>query len=223
MRSLIIAFVGAVVFSSQALAADAAKNFEGFAVQIGTGYQSLKTKTSNILINNGVSGVTASDNTLNEVPAVLGAGYTFALTDQYLLGVDVEYDVLKSKAGQTNLFFNNALLVNAGSKTKSKNRMSVLLSPGYAVNDTTAIFATVGYFKLSTSCTNDDGTACADGSAKGYSLGGKVRFLVNKNVYLFAGASYIKANDKDVRLADGTTFKNKTDGYITEFGVGYKF
>jgi len=94
MRSLIIAFVGAVVFSSQALAADAAKNFEGFAVQIGTGYQSLKTKTSNILINNGVSGVTASDNTLNEVPAVLGAGYTFALTDQYLLGVDVEYDVL---------------------------------------------------------------------------------------------------------------------------------
>ena len=222
MRSLIIAFVGAVVFSSQALAADAAKNFEGFTVQFGTGYQSPKSKTSNILIN-GVSGVTSSGTTLNEVPAVLGAGYTFALTDQYLLGVDVEYDVLKSKDGQTNLFRNNALLVNQGSKTKSKNRMSVLLSPGYAVNDTTAIFATVGYFKLSTSCTNDDGTACADGSAKGYSLGGKVRFLVNKNVYLFAGASYIKANDKDVVQAGGVSFKSKTDGYNTEFGVGYKF
>ena len=50
MRSLIIAFVGAVVFSSQALAADAAKNFEGFTVQFGTGYQSVKNKTSNILM-----------------------------------------------------------------------------------------------------------------------------------------------------------------------------
>ena len=222
MRSLVIAFVGAVVFSSQALAADAAKNFEGFTVQFGTGYQSLKSKTSNILIN-GVSGVTSSGTTLNEVPAVLGAGYTFALTDQYLLGVDVEYDVLKSKDGQTNLFFNNALLVNQGSKTKSKNRMSVLLSPGYAVNDTTAIFAKVGYFKLSTSCTNDDGTACADGSANGYSLGGAARFLVNKNVYLFAGASYIKANDKDAVRAGGVSFKSKTDGYSADFGVGYKF
>jgi outer membrane immunogenic protein len=222
LRSLTIAFVGAVVFSSQALGADAAKNFEGYTVQLGTGYQSIKSKTSNILIN-GVSGVTASDATLNEVPAVLGAGYTFALTNKYLFGVDLEYDLLKSKDGKSNIFVNNALIVNGGSNTKTKNRMSILLSPGYAVNDTTAIFATVGYFKSSTSCTNDDGTACADGSAKGYSLGGKVRFLVNKNVYMFAGASYIKANDKDVALSDGTTFKSKADGYSTEFGVGYKF
>ena len=221
MRSLIIAFVGAVVFSSQAVGADAAKNFEGFSVQFGTGYQSVKGKTSN-LVTVPASVVSVSDSTMNEVPAVLGVAYTFALTDKFLLGVDFEYDALKSKDGQSNVFLNNALIVNGGSKNKTQDVMTLSLKPGYVVNDTTAIYAKLGYFTTKSTCTNDDASACASTNFKGYTLGGGAKMLIDKNVYLFAEASYIKASDKAGRNGT-TTFTTGAQGYNTIIGAGYKF
>ena len=163
-----------------------AKNFEGFGIQISTGYQNNDIKPSNFSLN-GISaadqfGAGFSDSSNGEMPSNLGVGYTFALSDKFMLGALVEYNPLKINSG-TTATFGGVISTNPVHKVSSslENQVSISILPGYSFSDSTMGYARIGWINSTFKAKAGDGLGVSE-NTNGILFGLGAKHLFTKNV-----------------------------------------
>jgi len=195
MKKLIIASALSAAFVSPAVFAQA-KNFEGFGLQLSTGYQNNEVKASNLTFN-GIPASEVSEENLGfsnaskgEMPLNIGVGYTFALTDRFTLGALVEYNPLSMNTGNSRLTYDGVASNDPDDLIKGKleNQVSISIVPGYAFSDSTMGYARVGWINATAKASVDDLTFSKN--TNGILLGLGARHLFTKNIYGFAEATY---------------------------------
>jgi len=226
MKKLIIASVLSAALVPTAAFAQA-NNFDGFGLQLSTGYQSNKLKFDDLsgdgtpLSQLGFSLPTISS---GGMPLNLGASYTAALSDRFTLGALVEYNPLSMKIGSSNSVV--PATSTAFSYTgKLENQVSISLVPGYSFNDTTMGYARVGWINATAKATLSDGGSFSS-NVNGLILGLGAKHLFTKNIYGFAEATYATYGSADA-TANTQATALKVDMTPTSYsflvGIGYKF
>lgn len=226
IKKLIIASMLSAAFASPAVLAQA-KNFEGFGLQLSTGYQNNKLKFSD-LKGDGVSlgplGFSMPTISSGGMPLNIGAIYTFALSDRFTLGALVEYNPLSMKTGSSTTVVPASRTAFSYSG-KFENQISISLLPGYAFNDTTMGYARVGWINATAKATLSKGGSYSS-NANGLIFGLGAKHLITENIYGFAEASYATyggtnatTNGEDTALEVNIT----PTSYSFLVGIGYKF
>ena len=222
MKKIFIATAVATVFVAPT-AFGQANNFEGFNLQLSTGFQSNSPKISDQKLNNGTPDGTTTVSNVTGVPLYLGAGYTHAFTQSFTLGGLIEYNPLSSSKGTMT---NTDPLGNVSTATKGwvKNNTTLSILPGFVINADTQVYAKLGYTWVTSACSNDNGSSCADQTLSGYSLGLGAKKLIDKNIFVFGEGNYVTLNSKTLGYNDGSgSYKSGGNGYNFLVGAGYKF
>jgi len=233
MKKLLVASALSAAFISPAVFAQA-KNFEGFGLQISTGYQSNEVDASDWSLE-GVPvssyGGEASNSAKGGVPLNIGASYTLALTNRFTIGALVEYNPLSMKTGTSTLTLDGGTSTNRnGQKNvndKLENQISISVVPGYAFTDTTMGYARVGWINATAKGSANDGTSFS-ANTNGILLGLGAKHLLTPNIYGFAEATYAKYSGATAKATDavnGSSFESKLtpSSYSFLIGVGYRF
>jgi len=139
------------------------------------------------------------------VVPTIEVGYAYGVSKEISLGLTATYDLAETKAGSLdNLNF------------KAQNHYSINFKPGYVFNNTTQVYAILGYNGMT-------GKLSADGQSatqnfNGFGAGAGVQVLLDKNIYVQAEAQQITYSSY---TNSGLTVKpSATVGTI---GLGYKF
>jgi outer membrane immunogenic protein len=138
----------------------------------------------------------------------LQAQYSFALTNQFVLGVGASFST-----GNRNAAAASGPL---GADIYSKNNSAFELTPGYAVSDTVLVFGKIS--ALSGTAQNDTLARSYSLSGMGYGLG--LRSMIDKNLFFQIGYDWNKYNDV-TDSAVPVTFMPKST--LFSLGMGYKF
>jgi opacity protein-like surface antigen len=230
MKKILLASVLSAAFVSPAVFAQA-KNFEGFGIQLSTGYQNNEIKTTDLALE-GLQlsnfGVSVPNSSKGEMPLNIGLGYTYALTERFTLGALVEYNPIAMNSGSGSLKFGGVTSQDPLDKFNSKleNQVSISLVPGYAFTDATMGYAKVGWINATAKFSPPDGTVSSN--VNGLLLGLGAKHLFTKNIYGFAEATYATyggSNSSYTSNANGAKISASLTptSYSFLVGVGYKF
>ena len=230
MKNKLFVVVATLTMSSTAIAQSA---FEGFYTQVGIGYTDTLPTADNVslTVNNGpYKGTYARSSTYENTGEFTGqitAGYMFALSDKFLLGLGVDYAPVVGSP-------NNVVTVgSAGIKSystyKVTSHLNVFLSPAYAVDKDKLIYGKVGYSQ-SQSNVSFANNESPDHTAQGYVLGLGYKQIISGGWYGFAEANYFMYNSKSYNSSgvdNGASYSSsqslKSSGYEVLVGVGYRF
>lgn len=215
----------AVSISSQVFAQS---KFEGAYGQIGVGYESINPSISSIQSVRSSTGVaypyTTSINSSSGFNGAITAGYNFAITKEYLLGIGVDYSPLQSASNSYT--YTNATLGTVNGNSKKQNAYTVFLSPGYAIDQDKLIYAKVGYTGAYVKDTDNSTVPNRSNNYTGYALGFGYKQIISGGFYGFGEANYLSYNEKTSTTNDGTyvtTSKSSSNVFNLLVGVGYKF
>lgn len=207
-----------------------AKSFEGFYGEAGLGYGSFTSSFSGgTLTGQGPNtGYTNSyavpDLNINSIIGSIGVGYNFALTNEYILGVGASYSPSRSSSSSTTPTV-GGVAQNPGNGAV-QNIYSVYLSPGYALDNNSLVYAKVGY---------TGATAVFDGTTPnvnltGYVLGLGFKKIIDANLYGYIEGKYASYGSTDLQptaLSGSPYLTNNgsmsAKGMDVIVGVGYKF
>lgn len=227
MKKLLIASALSAAFVSPAVFAQA-QNFEGFGLQLSTGYQNNELKFSDLKADQtplAQFGYQLPSISKGEMPLNLGIGYTQALNEKFTLGVFVEYNPLSMKTGSATTIVPEDDTASTYSG-KLENQVSVSLVPGYAFTDTTMGYAKLGWINANAKISLSDGDKYSK-NTNGVLLGIGARHLFTKNVYGFAEATYAAYSGATAsqRNEEGQliSFKMTPTSYSFLVGVGVRF
>jgi opacity protein-like surface antigen len=182
-----------------------AKNFAGPSLAIYGGYTGANTDVT----------YTTTTLSLGQNDTVYGGDLSFGvpIDNNFFVSIGATYDFDKIKAGR----------IGAGASSINltlDKHYSFYVQPSYAINNTSAIFAKLGYHnaegKISVSYDEQTASGTKDFKAWGYGLGVKTFFT--NNVFIQAEASFV---DYDKETEDGVGFKPEVASGI--ISIGYKF
>jgi len=224
MKRLVIYTVVAGMLSVGAIAtANAQSKFEGAYGQVGIGYENVTPSTSSSLSYGGVNVPTSiSLNNSNSFAGTATIGYTFAVNNDFLLGIGGEYSPIE---GQTqNITYNVAGVSVPGGTYQKKNSYNFFVSPGLAVGTDGLAYAKVGFTGASFN-TGGDTT-----NYTGYSLGLGYKQIITGGLYGFGEVNYMSYGNQTstqsavvaghVLTSSITSSANVTNLLV---GLGYKF
>jgi hypothetical protein len=197
-----------------------AQNFEGFALSAATGFQ----KTSVKLDSWSMPTISSNSDDISSVPLMLGGEYTWALNNQYTLGLGLEYNPLASSEATWRLRESISGASEVG-KSKISNTTGVYLKPGMAIDKDTLIYAKLGYFSAKTSTTDSSGVT-ESSNVNAYTIGVGYRKDFSKAVFAFGEASALSGISKDQTVPDNTPaikYKSTPSGTTLLLGIGYRF
>ena len=145
--------------------------------------------------------------------------YIKAIDENFFLGVGATYDLGSINAGYQNWYGYNY-------QAKLQNHFSAYIKPGFAVNDSAAIYAKLGY-NWTTAKITDSGEIIAPGSysqnIQGFGYGLGTQIFLTKDI--FTSVEVMRVNYGKVTFNDSN--KNPTTfGATTTTGtlsVGYRF
>lgn len=192
-NSIYIGALVAALSGSQAFAQ--ANSFEGFS--IAAGFNIANTTFSRA--NNGVSGNSVGSTQGN---AVIQAHYDYAASEQFVLGFGATADIGKIPFGNWQ---------PSNIEIQMKDRYSVYVAPGYALNDSTLLYGKLAYI---TATVSDPRATELPGT--GYGVG--IKILGGSHLIYQAellGTDYAKRQ-----------YINATDTFglsILTLSIGYKF
>lgn len=228
--------LGLICFSPSIFAQSA---FQGFYGQIATGYESNSVSNTSLVMSdadgtNPLQFPGGNNPTNGSMPLVMGLGYNYAVTPEFLLGLGVDYSLLQTTIGNANI--NPSVQPNTGTTYKVSNRLNLFITPGYAIDKDRLVYAKAGYStqRLQTSYWNNvngecSGNSTGSGNVNGYILGAGYKQIIAGGFYGFGEANYYKygnASFGNASLCDTTlitNFKPSTSAYNFLVGVGYKF
>ena len=232
MKIKLLVAAAATVVASSAMAQSA---FQGFYGQIATGYESntVSNSTGTITTTNATNNNVAFNGaSASNMPLVVGLGYNYQASKEFLIGLGVDYSVL------TTSQFNGSYNATAGTQTgyKVSDRYSIYITPGYVIDKDKLAYFKAGYSNqkrtwydnVSTSETN--GQQVASGNASGYVVGLGYKQMITSGLYGFGEANYYSYSNPSwsyQTLSDGAKGSNVTgatsSAYQLLVGVGYKF
>jgi len=238
MKIKLLVAAAATVVASSAMAQSA---FQGFYGQLGTGYESNSLTslgaTYSFITSGNVSGTgsaSASNQTANGVPLVIGLGYNFKLTNTWLLGIGADYSALSQETSSYRSTDTDGSL-NGPGKIKVSNRYNIFLTPGYAIDKDRLIYAKAGYssqsLKYSAAAYDTTPALNKTSNANGYVLGVGYKQMITSGFYGFAEGNYMSYSKANMGMSwtetTGTrvitTSNAGSSGYTFLVGVGYKF
>jgi opacity protein-like surface antigen len=192
-----------------------AKNFEGPSAALSFAAVGVDTKFS-YADADGANGSTSFGKT--SFVTGLDLSYAKAIDSNWLMGFGITYDLNKTKAGE---FSDSDDQGTSSLSIKAKNHYSVYVQPTYALNNSTALFAKVGYHSMKGEMTYTDGSSDSE-KFKGIGYGFGVKTFVNKNLFIQAEAQIVDFKNKSFSDEDGSWgYKVKSNAGI--ISVGYKF
>lgn len=219
----------ALVQSIEVLAEPNPNPWAGAYGQIGiVGYESYIPKGANGTTTTS-SGTTypntATANHANGPAANVGIGYNFSVGGNYLLGIGATLYPGHSRSASSTLV-TNGTTVKTGTYDVS-NVFSFTLIPGYALNDTSLIYAKVGYAGSTINANSPGNYPQQANRVNGTVYGLGYKQLITQSIYAFGEGNYAVNRAKPVTvLTDGGSTVKSTagaTGYDFIFGVGYHF
>lgn len=187
------------------------KNFTGPSIAVHAGYTGSDTR---ITFDDAASGFL----TVGENDVTYGAdlAYSFPIDNNFLISIGATYDFDKIKAGAFGSGADNLRL-------SLKDHYSFYVEPTYAFNNTTALFAKLGYHqaKGSVNLTGAD-TATGSKNFEGYGYGFGIKTFLNNNVFIKAEASLVEY-DKETFGSGTDVVGLKPETVSGLISVGYKF
>jgi opacity protein-like surface antigen len=138
------------------------------------------------------------------VPTV-EVGYAYGVSKEIVLGLTATYDLTETKAGSVD-----------NTNLKGENHYSINFKPGYVFNNTTQVYAIVGYNSMTGKISN--GGAKATSTYNGFGGGAGIQALVSKNIYIQAEVQQLTYDSKTF---SGVTVKPSAT--VGTLGLGYKF
>jgi outer membrane immunogenic protein len=185
--------------------------FEGFYAQAGIGYESVTPSFTGGSVDG--YGYTATGNNANSFAGTIGAGYNFAVTPSFLLGIGAEYSpIAGSKANITTT------VAGIGSETDQYNKKdsyNIFISPSIVIDKDKLAYAKVGYTGANVTSDGDNT------SLNGYSLGLGYKQIISGGLYGFGEVNY--ASYANTNVGDGATGSFSANSTNVLVGLGYKF
>ncbi|QWE20908.1 outer membrane protein [Polynucleobacter sp. AP-Kolm-20A-A1] len=178
-----------------------ANAFEGFSA----GVKVSSVGGSTALSSPGFSGNWGQQS----VVPTIEAGYTYGVSKEIALGLTATYDLANTKLGSED-----------NANIKGKNHYSLNFKPGYVFNNTTMLYAILGYNSM-TGSLNVNG-ASASTTFNGFGAGVGLQTLLSKNIYVQVEAQQLTYSGvtKSIGGENVTFTPSATVGTL---GLGYKF
>lgn len=252
-RRLIIACAIAIV----SLPAFAQSAFQGFYGQVATGYEVNNASSLNGTVVAAPGGVdntnnlSASNQNFGGMPLVLGLGYNFAVSTNWLLGLGLDYSAISQNSSSYSYANLGADIPDGaqlhGAQLKVSNRFNVFIAPGFAIDSDKLLYAKAGYssvqtqfqaptsFSIAGSGNIPLGIKFAQGqstSLSGFLLGLGYKQMIGSGLYGFTEANYMSYGNATITtFGASSTGKSATtlsptmniSSYQFLVGLGYQF
>ncbi len=231
MKNKLLLVVTTLTMSSTAAAQS---TFQGFYTQVGIGYTDTQPTADNVslTVNSGpYKGTYARSSTYQNTGEFTGqitAGYMFALSDKFLLGLGVDYSPVAG--GNRNIVTVGSAGIKTYTSYQVESHFNVFLSPAYAVDKDKLIYGKVGYSESQSKVNVGETEKGPNNTAQGYVLGLGYKQIISGGWYGFAEANYFMYTPKSYNssgFANGAGYTSsqniKSSGYDILVGVGYKF
>jgi hypothetical protein len=193
-------------------------DWQGVYAQVGTGYQMYATgTTSGDLGSLGVyedNRFNSASFTNNSAALNLAAGYNFALTPSFVLGLGIDYNPLSTSYSKSSVYY-PSINRSFDNKWRALNTYSIFFSPGWAIDNTKLVYAKVGY------AASQRQTTVMTYNFAGYSLGLGYRQFIHKKIYAFGEINY--ADYGNHALRPGVTGTQNLTSFNALLGIGYQF
>lgn len=241
MKKILISILFAV--SASPIFAQSA--FEGFYGQIATGYEknSYGSINPSWSASTGVTGTGSAPNQSSSgAPLILGLGYNYAVSSEYLVGVGFDYSALSqntSNFSQTSTSDLGTTSPIANMSYKVSNRMNLFVTPSYVINSDSLVYLKAGYsmqqLQYSQGIDSNPFINITSGfnstkNVNGYILGLGYKQMIMNGFYGFAEANYFSYSKASVSgtamaktIAVALTSSPSLNAYNLLVGVGYKF
>jgi hypothetical protein len=226
--------------------------FQGFYGQVGTGYEGNSFSSLNSTgTQAGFATETWSsgDQNANGLPAVVGLGFNAAVAPSWLLGLGVDYSLLKTKTSDYGrVGASPATAVGTtltGSSLETSNRLNIFLSPGYVIDKDKLAYFKAGYSSVQVTQVTGNGVTVNGAvqpaltwssnpstTVSGYIVGLGYKQMITKGLYGFVegnymsyGAANLSATGTSAGRNLGYTLSNSPKLTTMQLlaGVGYKF
>ncbi len=185
-----------------------ASNFEGFSAGLSIGAVGVDTKVSS---NDGYGFNLGKSNV---IPGI-DLSYTQAIDSKMLVGVGVTYDLAKSKSGE--------ITGDGTIGLEAKNHYSVYVQPQYLLNNTTAIFAKLGYHQMKGSISGDFASSFTSEKYNGFGYGIGVKTFIDKNLFVQVEGQIVDFKQKSFDYGGGEVVSYKPKSSAGIVTLGYKF
>ena len=164
----------------------------------------------------------ATKNDLNTVIGSISAGYTFALSGPWTLGIGASLIPGTSTSASYSVAITTPRGTSTGPGTYNvANVYGFTLQPGYAIDKDKLVYAKVGY-SGATANTNSDTFGTASSGLSGYALGLGYKQVITTGLYGFVEFNYAKYNNVTVPYSQLSGTINAT-GMDVVLGLGWKF
>lgn len=194
MKKTLLALPLCVLLASSAYAQSA--NFKGFSIALNASSASPTTDyetAGKALGSDSASGTVVS----------LQSRYYFPINEQYLVGLGLNKNLTSIRTGTLS-----------GVESTLKDRISIDISPAYALSDTTLLFGKVAFISGTFNTSSNDSNSTATGV--GYGLG--ARYMVNKSFFVQGSLEAEQYNQVEFGA-----ITQKVKANSLSVGVGLKF
>lgn len=184
-------------------------NFEGFEAGLGLGYVNADMVYTD-------SNPDRLDWDENDVVVQLGAAYHWSINDDWLIGLGATYDLNDTDAG-TQTYRNENI------RAELQNHNSIYLQPTYVIDDTSAVFAKIGYHKARTKVTGPS-TVWADDnvSVEGFGYGLGYKRLIQNNLFIQGEFLFVNYDDESL-ISGALSYEYKQKARSAVVTLGYRF
>lgn len=206
--------------------ANAQSAFEGFYGQVGVGYESISPEGNGASVNWGGTtyNFSQSFDQANSFNSTITAGYNFAVSKDFLLGIGAEYSPLNGSSA--NYSFSNASAGTVSGSYKKLNSYNLFLSPTVVIDKDKAAYFKVGYTGAAIKDNADGSTV----NYTGYSLGLGYKQIISGGLYGFGEVNYANYGDKTQTQSGrsgstnwSSTVSSGASSMNFMVGVGYRF
>ena len=203
MKLLLVAALTALAGSAMAQA----NPFEGFSAGINVSAVGASTQLKGP--DNTLESIKFGEQSI--VPSI-EVGYMYGVTKAFALGITATYDLTSTNAGAFGPI-----------QFKAKDHYSINLKPGYVFNNSSMVYAIVGYNSIKAEASGAGFSQSQTNNGIGVGLG--LQFLVDKNIYIKAEAQQITFSSKNIQVPgiDDSGLSSKGSATLGTIGVGYKF
>lgn len=184
--------------------------FVGWHVQAATGYQGVTPS----LTNYSTSGAYTNSQTSQSMPLVLGAGFTFAISERQVLGLTYERNLLSIHAAGQDYYTSSGLTSSTRMGFDNQAQWSLML--GQLIRNGSMVYGKLSYASLDTT------DAANNFSLDGYGVGIGFKTFLNPFQYVYTEYNYTKMSERSIQLGSDS-FKASAVGKGGLVGIGWQF
>lgn len=184
-------------------------NFEGFEAGLSLGYVNADMVYTD-------SNSDRLDWDKNDAVVQLGAAYHWPINDDWLIGLGATYDLNDTNAGTQT--YNNENI-----RAELQNHTSIYLQPTYVIDDTSAVFAKIGYHKARTKVTGPSTVWTDDNvSVEGFGYGLGYKRLIQNNMFIQGEFLFVNYDDESL-ISGPLSYEYKQKARYAVITLGYRF